>query len=102
MKPVLRFDKDDNGAGAIPTRDQIKLEDTWDLTLLYPTEADWQKAFAQLQEDYPKIAQYKGRVGESAATLRDVLEFEKALSLTIERLGHYASLKSSEDSSDAA
>ena len=39
--------------------------------------------------------------GESAQSLRDVLEFEKALDLQIERLGHYASLRSSEDSSDA-
>ena len=38
--------------------------------------------------------------GESAQTLREVLEFEKALGLRIERLAHYASLQTSEDSSD--
>ncbi|EDY19795.1 oligoendopeptidase F [Chthoniobacter flavus Ellin428] len=97
---TLFFDKDDTGAGAIPTRDQVRLEDTWDLTLLYPTPADWQAAFEKLQQDYPKVAQWKGRVGESAQTLRDLLEFEKALSLTIERLAHYASLQTSGDSSD--
>lgn len=94
------FDKDDDGAGAIPTRDQVRLEDTWDLTLLYPTPADWQTAFEKLQQDYPRIAQWKGRVGESAQTLRDLLEFEKALNLSIERLAHYASLQTSGDSSD--
>src|SRR6516164_3140340 len=64
------FDKDDAGGGAIPTRDQVRLEDTWDLTLLYPTPADWQT------------------------------EFEKSLGLNIERLAHYASLQTSGDSSD--
>ncbi len=96
----LFFDKDEAGAGAIPTRDQVRPDDTWDLTLLYPTPADWQAAFEKLQQEYPKIAQWKDRVGESAPTLREVMEFEKALGLTIERLAHYASLQTSGDSSD--
>ena len=58
-------------------------------------------AFAKVQRDYPTAAQWKGRVGESVATLRAVLEFEKELSLLIERLGHYASLLTSGDSSNA-
>src|SRR5207244_182525 len=94
---MLFLDKDDAGSGAIPTRAEVALSDTWDLTLLYPTPADWQAAFEKLQQDFPKIAQWRGRVGESAQTLRDVLEFEKALGLTIERLGHYASLQTSGD-----
>ena len=96
------FDKDEAGTGAIPTRGQVPLEDTWDLTLLYPTPADWQAAFEKLQQEYPKIAQWKGRVGESAQALLEVLEFEKALGLNIERLAHYASLQTSGDGSDNA
>ena len=97
------FEKDDDASGsaAIPTRDQVPLADTWDLALLYPTPADWQAAFEKLQSDYLKVAEWKGRVGESAATLRVVLELEKELSLQIERLGHYASLATSGDSSNA-
>src|SRR5207253_1012147 len=96
------FDKDEAGPGAIPTRAEVPIENTWDLTLLYPTPADWQAAFEKLQQDYPKVALWKGRVGESARTLREVLEFEKALGLNIERLAHYASLQTSGDSSDNA
>src|SRR5271154_605113 len=99
---ALFLDKDEAGTGAIPTRDQVRSEDTWDLTLLYPTPADWQAAFEKLQQDYPKIAQWKGHVGESAQMLRNVLEFEKTLGLNIERLAHYASLQTSGDSSDNA
>lgn len=95
------FDKDEPAPGAIPTRDQVQLSDTWDLTLLYATPAAWQADFEKLQQTYEQVAQWKGRVGASAAALREVMEFEKALGLLIERLYHYASLKSSEDSSDA-
>lgn len=101
MNASFRFDKDEGGSGAIPLRSQVKLEDTWDLTLLFPTSAAWVESFSELQRLYPEAAKFRGRVGESAETLRDCLEFEKELSLIIERLGHYASLKTSEDSSDA-
>ena len=100
----FHFDKDEpaSGAAAIPTRDQIAPADTWDLTILYPTPEAWDDGLTELQRGYPEVAGFKGRVGESGQTLRDCLELEKELSLTIERLGHYASLRSSEDASDAA
>jgi oligoendopeptidase F len=53
-----------------------------------------------LRESYGEIARFKGRVGESARTLHECLEFDKELSLRIERLGHYASLRTSEDASN--
>ncbi|MDB6174676.1 MAG: pepF1 [Chthoniobacteraceae bacterium] len=101
---IPHLDKDEAGAGgaAIPTRDQIKLEDTWDLSVLYVTPEKWSEAFVELQRIYPESAKFQGHVGDSAQSLRDCLEFEKTLSLLIERLGHYASLRSTEDSSDAA
>jgi oligoendopeptidase F len=96
-------EKDDalNKAGAaIPTRDQVKLEDTWDLTPVFPSPADWQVAFESLQAQYPEVAKWKGRVGESAAALRDVLEFEKTLDIAGENLRVYASLKTTEDAAN--
>ena len=48
------FHRDEAGTGGIPTRDQARLEDTWDLTLLYPTPAAWQSALEKLQKDYPQ------------------------------------------------
>ena len=94
-------DKDETGGSGIPERSAVRLEDTWDLTALFPTPADWTKAFNALQLEYPALTEFRGKIGQSAETLRDCLELEKKLSLQIERLGHYASLRSSEDSSDA-
>jgi oligoendopeptidase F len=101
---ILR-EKDDaisQTARSIPLRSQVPLEDTWDLTPVFATPADWQTAFETAQSKFPQVAQWKGRVGESAATLREVLEFEKSLDLALENLRVYASLKLSEDSADAA
>jgi len=77
------------------------VQDTWDLSLLYANDEAWQADFAALQELWPAIEAFKGRVAESAQTVRDVLEFDKALNLKIERLYHFAMLRNAEDSSNA-
>jgi len=105
MKPSASlFRKDDESAGSarIPARSDIAPADTWDLALLYPTPDDWADDFARLQEQFPRYAEFKGTIGQSAASLARCLDFDKDLSLRIERLHHYASLRMSEDSSDAA
>ena len=84
----------------IPTRGEIAEADTWDLTKLCHTEPDYQQDLQKLKKEYPQYASYKGKVGLSAQDLLDVLEFDKSIDLLAERLGHYVSLKASEDSSD--
>src|ERR1051326_6934413 len=84
----------------IPTRTDISDSDKWDLTHLFADVGKWQEDFAWLQRTYPKLEEWKGRVGESVQTLAAVLEFEKTLDLKIERVYHYASLQTAEDSTN--
>jgi oligoendopeptidase F len=84
----------------VPTRADIPESDKWDLTQLFADVSKWQEDFAWLQREYPKLEQWKNRVGESAQTLAAVLEFEKSLELKIEHVYHYASLQVAEDSTD--
>src|SRR5436189_5728837 len=84
----------------IPTRSDISDSDKWDLTQLFADIGKWQEDFAWLQRTYPKLQEWKGRVGESAQTVAAVLEFEKSLDLKIERVYHYASLQLAEDSTN--
>lgn len=98
---MIFLDKDDIAA-ATPARSEVPMEDTWDLTLLYPSSADWDRAFEQVKSDYPALETFRARLGESPKTLLAALELDSSLDLQVERLGHYASLKFSEDSSDPA
>src|SRR5881392_384629 len=82
----------------VPTRSQIPEFDKWDLTHLFADVGKWQEDFAWLQQTYPKLQDWKGRVGESAQTLADLLEFEMSLELKLERVYHYASLQLAENS----
>src|SRR6201987_1971071 len=87
-------------SSAIPTRAHIPETDKWDLTYLFAEVSKWQEDFAWLQDEYPKLEQWKCRVGESAQTLAGLLEFEKALEQTMERVYHYAALQAAEDSTN--
>ena len=100
MKKILLSPSTAGAACEIPTRDQVPASDTWNLAALYESPEKWSEDFARLQSRYEQVTQFKGRVGESAQTLRDCLEFDKELNFQIERLNHYAMLRSSEDSSD--
>jgi oligoendopeptidase F len=82
------------------TRADLPESDKWDLTHLFTTADKWSEDFAWLQRTYPKIAEWKGCLGKSAAGLAECLEFEKSLDLKIERLFHYASLQLAEDSAN--
>jgi oligoendopeptidase F len=82
------------------TRADVPDSDKWDLSHLFSDASKWAEDFAWLQKTYSKIAEWKARLGESAATLAACLEFEKALDLKIERLFHYASLQLAEDSAN--
>src|SRR5438552_12400038 len=84
----------------IPTRADIPEPDKWDLTHLFVAVGKWQEDFAWLQRTYPKLQDWKGRVGESAKMLASVLEFEQSLELKIERVYHYASLQLAEDNAN--
>ena len=103
LPPIFLKDENENTAAArtVPTRAEMPAADTWDLTALYPDVAAWQADLDAVRDEFPRLAAFKGRLGQSAADLLAALEFEKALGLKIERLYSYASLQTSEDGSNA-
>jgi oligoendopeptidase F len=75
---------------------------TWDLAPLYRDGAAFDAAKAKFLAELPKLAQYRGRLGESAATLREAMEQLTSLKDQYYRLGIYAMLASDEDTRNAA
>src|SRR5437867_2751773 len=84
----------------IPTRSEISESDKWDLTGLFADVGKWLEDFIWIQETYPRLKEWNGKLGASPQSLADCLEFEKALELKIERLYHFASLQLAEDSAN--
>lgn len=81
----------------IPTRSQVPVEDTWDLSKLYPSDAAWTDALAAYEKMSERIESFRGTLGRSAETLADWLDFSKELGLAEERLSYYCELRQTED-----
>ena len=97
-----RFHPEGAVGGGIPVRQDVAEGDTWDLSPIFPDASAWQREFDAVAADYLSFQKYKGRMGESVEMLVEALDADAAISLRLERLQHYAGLRSSEDSSDAA
>jgi oligoendopeptidase F len=78
-------------------RSQIDKKYTWDLGALFPSDAAWSAAKADIAARIPSLAAYKGKLGTSAADLLAGLEAYMDLQLKLERLGTYASQRADED-----
>ncbi|MFN2541789.1 MAG: oligoendopeptidase F, partial [Chthoniobacterales bacterium] len=84
-------------SATIPTRAEIPESDTWDLKHLFADTSKWEEDFRWVQETFARLKEWHGRVGESAGTLADCLEFEKAIEIKSERLYHFAGLQLAQD-----
>ena len=85
----------------LKSRSEVPLSDTWDLSPLFADDAEWEGEFSNLGQLYSRVASFKGKLARSAKELLDLLEFEKSIDRSTERLGQYAGLRLSEDSSNA-
>ena len=86
----------------IPSRSEVAISDTWDLSPLYPSDQAWEEDFDLLQKEFSTAGRFRGRLAESADLLAECLEFEKSVDVRIERLNQFAALRVTEDSSNAA
>ena len=79
-------------SAALPAAEPVRAvnpADVWDLTLLYKDDAAWHAAKDHVAAEIPKIKNYQGRLGESAATLRKSLDFIFGLRKEFVRLSVY-------------
>jgi oligoendopeptidase F len=81
----------------IPTRDQIAVEDTWDLTTMYASDADWQTAAQAIPPMIERAAGFQGRLGEGSEVVAEALASINELEERLAMLVVYASLRRDED-----
>ncbi|MEC8474187.1 MAG: oligoendopeptidase F [Planctomycetota bacterium] len=81
----------------LPSRDEVKQTDCWDLSTLYPDHAAWEEDFKKLDGLIPELENYRGKLSESASSLAAALTFDSEFDRLAERLGTYAFLRTTED-----
>lgn len=78
-------------------RSEVPVKYTWNLTDLYPSEAAWLSAKADLARRIPAIAHFKGHMGDSADSLYAALTARLDIGKDLARLSTYASQLADQD-----
>jgi oligoendopeptidase F len=81
----------------IPQRADIDSKFKWKLEDMYPTDGAWEADFKRLEAMIPRAAAFKGKLGESAASLLAALQLQDSLGQLAGRLGSYASMRRDQD-----
>ncbi len=84
----------------LPSRSRVKVNDTWDLSSLYPNDKAWERDLKKMKRQISGFAAFRGKLGESSKTLAKCLKFDSDFDRLAERLGVYAFLKTAQDQAD--
>ncbi len=87
----------EGSAGGVTTAQAETIRYEWDLTHLFPNDAAWETAFADVQKRIEALPRHKGTLGTDAATLLAVYRDMSGTMKAAYRVYLYASLKRDED-----
>lgn len=81
----------------LPTRESLSPKDTWDLTTIFKTDADFEKALTQAQDQVVNLAALKNQLHQGSLVFGDVLQAIFTQYQALEKIYVYASMKNDQD-----
>lgn len=78
-------------------RQQLRQEDTWDLTTIFASDNAWEQEYESLEVLIPQVETFKGTLTQSPEQLLKVLQFRDDIFMRIEKLYVYTSLNKDTD-----
>ena len=85
----------------IMKRSEVPEEFTWKLSDIFESDEAWLEALEELKAYPKKYAKLQGKLGESAANLLKYFKLEDEVTLKLEAVYNYASMKGDEDTSNS-
>lgn len=85
----------------LPNREEVALENTWDLTKIFATDDVFEEKFSELQVELEQVRQLQGTLHEGAQAFLKALEEILAVSRKLEVLYVYSHLKNDQDTANA-
>lgn len=89
-----------NAMAVLPDRSAVAPADTWDLSLLFANDGEWEAAYREFEAKIPGYARFQGQLADPQV-LAECLAFDSDLDRMGERLGSYAFLRTAEDQANA-
>jgi len=75
----------------LPTRNNIPLEQTWNLASVFPTPLEWVAACSRLTSMLPALSAYQGHLGESPQKLLEFIQLFQEAGTLMGKINVYAS-----------
>ena len=77
-------------AGILPRREETDKRYQWHIEDLYADDSQWEEEYRRLEGMIPELEAYRGRLGESAAVLLELLRRQDEVNQLAERVYVYA------------
>ncbi|WP_407855413.1 oligoendopeptidase F [Enterococcus hailinensis] len=87
-------------AKQLPTRQEVPVELTWDLTKIFVNDAAFEAKFTALTEELAAVEQIKGSLGQGASELLKAVDYVLDIYRKAEVIYVYAHLKNDEDTAN--
>lgn len=81
-------------------RDEIDINDTWDLTFIFKNEDEFNKCFEEIKDEIKKVSGFKGRLLNSSNDLLTYLRYSDNLERKLYKLYYYAHLNLDTDTTN--
>ena len=85
---------------SLPKRADVPVEQTWDKSSVYASDADWETALRDATRAIPDLGRFRGRLGESAAITLEALRTRDEWQALIWRIRWYAAMQVKVDVTD--
>ncbi|MBQ4316888.1 MAG: oligoendopeptidase F [Clostridia bacterium] len=87
-------------AQKILKRSEVPVENTWNLADMFESDEAWMREYEALKELPAKIAEFRGKLGQSASDLLAFLKLEDEIDVRLTPLYGYANCKGDEDTAN--
>jgi oligoendopeptidase F len=86
---------------SLPKRNEVAVEDTWDLEAIYASDDVWEKEFEETKQMLPELKSFQGKLGESAETLYSYLQKQDEVTKKLGKLYTYAHMRYDQDTTNS-
>lgn len=85
----------------LPLREEVPVEKTWDLTLIFKTDEEWEEAYTKASKRVNRLKNHEGTLGDGSKVFLDALEEMLSVFREVSLVYTYARLKSDQDTNNS-
>ncbi|MFZ3589240.1 oligoendopeptidase F [Bacillus sp. DJP31] len=86
---------------SLPTRSEVRSEDTWKLEDIFATDDLWEAGFKEIKAMISKAGEFQGKLGESSTTFLELLTYQDELLMRMGKVYTYAHMRYDQDTTNS-